>query len=127
MSDKSTGWLGPLADRLLGWGWRFDHRNGSGQWLVGFKMHFGICSNISAELQARSFGIFLAWEEGFRDILCELDAKVCLDLTRAADIRVHPLGSVIADIRELLQRNWRCNILPERAILQRGQKSLFLA
>ncbi|OMO56897.1 reverse transcriptase [Corchorus capsularis] len=84
-------------------------RNAAGAWLVGFAAHLGVCSNIVAELQALRLGLCLAWDEGFREIECEVDAKVVLDLIKEADTAFNPLGALIADIRDLLSRDWSCS------------------
>lgn len=83
-------------------------RDNAGFWLAGFEAHFGICSNSVAELQALRFGLMLAWDEGFFNVICELDAIIVLELISSADTQVHPLGSLIADIRELLATYVSC-------------------
>jgi len=58
-------------------------RNSAGQWLVGFAAHLGVCSNVAAELHALRLGLLLAWQEGYRALICEVDAKVILDLLKS--------------------------------------------
>lgn len=41
-------------------------------------------------------------------MICEMDALVMLDLIQSGDLSLHPLGALIADIRELLARDWSC-------------------
>ncbi|XVF38280.1 hypothetical protein REPUB_Repub20aG0087100 [Reevesia pubescens] len=84
-------------------------RSHSGDWLVGFRAHLGYCSNIVAELQAVRLGLLLAWHEGFRHVICEIDARVVLDLIQNADVDLHPLGCLISDIQSLKKRNWSCS------------------
>lgn len=55
-------------------------RDANGKWLVGFAAHLGIASNMAAELHALRMGLILAWDEGFRDVICEMDALVILEL-----------------------------------------------
>lgn len=83
-------------------------RDSTGKWLVGFMVHRGVCSNMVAEMEAVRFGLNLAWEEGYRNIVCEVDALVALELFATADVSVHPLGSLIADVRQLRSRGWSC-------------------
>lgn len=33
-------------------------RDASGDWLVGFMLHLGVCSNMVAEMEAARFGLF---------------------------------------------------------------------
>lgn len=75
-------------------------RSSSGQWLVGFQVHLGICSNMVAEFQGLRFGRLLSWPAGYRNIICELNAKVVLDLIKFVDVALYLLGSLIGDMRE---------------------------
>ncbi|OMO86542.1 reverse transcriptase [Corchorus capsularis] len=77
-------------------------RNSAGAWLAGFATHLGTCSNVAAELHALRLGIQLAWREGYRSVLCEVDAKVILDLLHSTDVEFHPLGALFMDIKETL-------------------------
>ena len=76
--------------------------------MVGFASHLGCCANVVAELHALRMGLFLAWEEGYRDVIAEVDASLVLHLVKSANSSCHPLSSLIDDIRDLLNRNWRC-------------------
>lgn len=76
-------------------------RQSSGNWLIGFMAHLGLCSNVAAELHAIRIGLQLAWDEGYRKIVCEVDALVVLDILSSAEVIFHPLASLIMDIREL--------------------------
>ncbi|KAK8918648.1 Pto-interacting protein 1 [Platanthera zijinensis] len=46
------------------------------------------------------------WSEHmvFKNVTSEIDAKVVLELISSADIKLHPLGCLIVDIREILKR-----------------------
>ncbi|OMP01704.1 reverse transcriptase [Corchorus capsularis] len=85
-------------------------RSSTGAWLMGFKLHLGVCSNVEAELQAIRRGLQLVWDCGYRVLICESDALVAIDLVRNGDVMIHPLGCLIADIRSLLNREWRCTL-----------------
>lgn len=49
-------------------------RNSEGDWLVGFIAHLGVCSNMEDELHALRLALSLAWQEGYRSIICEIVA-----------------------------------------------------
>ncbi|OMO90964.1 reverse transcriptase [Corchorus capsularis] len=83
-------------------------RNTEGGWVVGFAAHLGTCSNVAAELHALRLGLTLAWREGFRAVICEVDAKVILDLLNSDNLEVHPLGALLLDVKEMLSWNWQC-------------------
>lgn len=63
-----------------------------------------------AEPQAIPWGLSLAWKHGFRQVIGKLYAKVVIDLIKFADVNLHPLGALILDVRELLQRDWNCSL-----------------
>ncbi|OMO81305.1 reverse transcriptase [Corchorus capsularis] len=85
-------------------------RSAVGSWLMGFKLHLGVCSNVEAELQAIRQGLLVAWNCSYRDIICETDALIAIDLIKNGDAKFHPLGYLLIDIRQLLHREWRCKL-----------------
>ncbi|CAA0835161.1 Polynucleotidyl transferase- ribonuclease H-like superfamily protein, partial [Striga hermonthica] len=64
-------------------------RDSVGNWLVGFRLHLGVCTNMVAEMEAglNQIGLLLAWDEGYRKVICELDAQVVIDLFLNAEVR----------------------------------------
>lgn len=87
-------------------------RGSNGEWLLAFSAHLGLCSNMAAELHAIRIGLMLAWEESFRDLVCEVDALMSIQLIEHADTRFHTFGSLLEDIRMLRDRSWNCSPLP---------------
>lgn len=77
---------------------------------MGFELHLGVCSNVEAELQAIRRGLQVAWDCGYRKIVCKTDVLVAIDLVQKSDVASHPLGSLIGDIRFLLSREWHCSL-----------------
>ncbi|KAE8658336.1 hypothetical protein F3Y22_tig00116971pilonHSYRG00198 [Hibiscus syriacus] len=57
-------------------------RNEAADWILGFTAHLGICTSVAAELYAIRTGLSLAWNS------------------------LHPLGTIIEDVRSLKARNW---------------------
>ncbi|KAE8697838.1 hypothetical protein F3Y22_tig00110610pilonHSYRG00677 [Hibiscus syriacus] len=55
-------------------------RSETGACIQGFATHLGVCSSVAAKLYAIRFGLSLAWKFGFNCIVCEIDAKVVLQL-----------------------------------------------
>lgn len=43
----------------------------------------------------------IAWHEGYREVIIEVDAQVVLTLVYATSIEFHPLGAIISDIISL--------------------------
>lgn len=85
--------------------------NSAGSWLLVFAAHLFLYSNVAAELHALRLGLRLAWQEGYRAIDCEFDAKVILDLIHSDDVEFHPLGALLMDIREMLSWEWQCKCI----------------
>ena len=82
-------------------------RNDQGCWLKGFSANLGRSSNIAAELWAILLGLRLAWEQGYRRVVIELDAQVALTLINNASDE-SPYWNMVAGIRELLGYEWEC-------------------
>ncbi|KAE8705254.1 hypothetical protein F3Y22_tig00110429pilonHSYRG00378 [Hibiscus syriacus] len=66
----------------------------------------GVCSSVAVELFALRIGLVIAWKYNLRNVDCEVDAQVVIRLLESGDASMHPLGSVIEDIRSLRARNW---------------------
>lgn len=49
-------------------------RDCTSRWLLGYYASLGICSSVVAKLEAVRIGLEVAWNEGFRDVICEVDA-----------------------------------------------------
>ena len=86
-------------------------RDDQGAWIHGFSAKIDIIDVLAAELHAMRFGLSLAWDLGHRNILCEIDSKEAVRLTTAdAFPYFHIHGTVLADIRALLQRQWNVRV-----------------
>ena len=57
-------------------------RSRMNDWIVGFRAHLGVCSNIAVELHVVRFGFY-------RKVVCELDALVVIDLPLNTNIMVY--------------------------------------
>ncbi|KAE8734165.1 hypothetical protein F3Y22_tig00000778pilonHSYRG00265 [Hibiscus syriacus] len=81
-------------------------RDENGAWVMGFAAHLGTCTSVTAELFAIRMGLSLAWKYGYYCVFCEVDAKLALNLINNCHSSLHPLGSLIEDIRSFKARNW---------------------
>ena len=86
-------------------------RDNEGKWLVGFSSIGGFDTNLLPELLDIKHGLVLAWNQGYRKIICNLD---CINASR----RIHDgnfifqkLGVVIVDTKKLLSREWEVHLL----------------
>ncbi|KAE8712901.1 hypothetical protein F3Y22_tig00110221pilonHSYRG00039 [Hibiscus syriacus] len=71
-----------------------------------FTAQLGTCTNVTAELHAIRIGLTIALDHGFRNFVCEVDARVVLQLIKKGNVVIHPLGTIIEDIRCLKTFHW---------------------
>ncbi|KAF2289542.1 hypothetical protein GH714_037023 [Hevea brasiliensis] len=84
-------------------------RDASSNWLLGFSFNIGETSVLAAELIGISFGLQLAWLNGFRRVIVESDCLKAVKLiNNEKDIFFHPLAALIQDCRRLMKMNWHC-------------------
>ncbi|KAF2322314.1 hypothetical protein GH714_011079 [Hevea brasiliensis] len=84
-------------------------RDASSNWLLGFGFNIGETSVLAAELIGISFGLQLAWLNGFRRVIVESDSLKAVKLiNNERDISLHPLAALIQDCRRLMKMDWDC-------------------
>lgn len=89
-------------------------RDVEGKWLGGFYGSLGITTNMKAELYAICQGLITAWDLGYRNVLVETDSLEAVHLIEEANSEHDAYGSLLADIRFLMQRNWSLNLIHSR-------------
>jgi len=95
--------------RNAGYGGLF--RDVEGNWLGGFYGSLGFTTDMKAELYAICQGLVTAWDLGYRNILVETDYWGAINYIEKANIEHDVYGSLVADIRSLMQRNWSLNLV----------------
>lgn len=78
-----------------------------GEWMVGFAGFCGITTNINAELLAIYYGHTLAWNKGYKDVICESDSKIAISLVTQGCHKAHPYAPLINQIRKFQTSSWR--------------------
>ena len=77
-------------------------RNNSREWIVRFSGFHGLASILSAKLH----GLLQAYQRGFHRVWCKSDSTEALRLISLPSVPwFHPLGGVLADIREIISRD----------------------
>nr|KYP52455.1 hypothetical protein KK1_025575 [Cajanus cajan] len=80
-------------------------RNQQGEWLAGFSSNEGQGDAPLAELLALRNGLEVAWECGYREIMCECDALDVVNVVMGLlDLNFHPHARVVLQIRMLMNR-----------------------
>lgn len=54
-------------------------RDGSGQWCIGFGCNIGVCMAIEAKLWGVYYGLSMAWDNGFRKVILEVDSVMVVN------------------------------------------------
>lgn len=87
-------------------------RDSAGNWVVGFRWFAVRGTTFRAEAEVLKEGLWLAWNRGYRDVICETDCADLIVVLGAEDrIRFHDQVRVLMDIRELLRRDWRVTLV----------------
>lgn len=84
--------------------------NSIGAWLLGFYAHLRVCSSTVTELEALYLRLDLAWRDGFREVLCEVDVLSVIHLLGKPPNSTDPLAWLIEDYRFLLDKDQHCTI-----------------
>lgn len=81
-------------------------RDMNGEWVSGFSGFCGYTTNINAELLAIYHGLRVAWDMGFRLVICESDSQVAISLVTTEVDQFHPHANLINSIKRLTTRDW---------------------
>lgn len=81
-------------------------RNEKGEFIKGFMKHVDEGDSLKSELLGLLYGLKFSWDNGTRELLAETDAAEVLTLVKEVNMTNHPNGQIIAEIQELLSRNW---------------------
>ena len=81
-------------------------RFSTGNFLVEFTAFAGVACNLLSELLAIAKELKLAWNRGYRKIICHSDSKDAIRLLSANLAGFHKYRAFILEIRELLSRDW---------------------
>lgn len=86
-------------------------RNSEGGWLVGFSGHIGHSDVLKAELNGILNGLKIAWERGYRNLLCYTDSMNAKTLIQDQSIDFHRYATIVQEIRDLLNLPWSVDLL----------------
>ncbi|RZB90460.1 putative ribonuclease H protein [Glycine soja] len=81
-------------------------RDSFGDWHAGFYGSCGTATSLQAELLAILHGLNLSWDKGFRNIQCESDSKLALQLISEGRNSLHPYASIIQKIQDFKLLHW---------------------
>lgn len=86
-------------------------RDSNGLWCGGMAKKLGRCSVLIAELWGILEGLILAWNLGFRDVVCESDSQVAVN-TVLKNLEDDDDGvGVIRSILRRLKMDWSVRVL----------------
>ena len=81
-------------------------RGDDGRWIFGFYGSIGLAGNLLPELIATFQGLCLAWNHGFRRVLCESNSLEAIRLIHSPSPDLHHFQAVIMEIKSWLSREW---------------------
>ena len=79
-------------------------RDLNGKWVKGLIGYLDISTNTHAELVALKTGLEMAWEMGIKDLCCESDSKVVIELMEKPLNPYHAYALIVLGIKQILQR-----------------------
>lgn len=82
-------------------------RNAIGEWRFGFSGFCGHITNLRAELLAMACGLKITWEAGYKEVMCESDSKIALELIQKVVDTFHPHAPLVSHIRKFTFLNWK--------------------
>jgi ribonuclease HI len=81
-------------------------RQDNGNWIFGFAGTVGISTILHVELLAIYHGLKVAWDQGYRNIICYSDSTLSIQLVEGEVSPWHHYASILANIKALVKRNW---------------------
>lgn len=82
-----------------------------GGWLFGFCGHIGFSDVLKAELSGILFGLRLAWDRGYKTLICYTDSLNAKILITDQDITYHRYAAILQDIRDLMKLPWSVELV----------------
>ncbi|KAL3748586.1 hypothetical protein ACJRO7_009770 [Eucalyptus globulus] len=82
----------------------------SGKWVLGYSFQLGKWSSLAADLWAIFQGLNLVWDRNYRKVLVLSDSYPALNSLKTAPQASDPNKDLIQCCRELILRNWECNV-----------------
>ncbi|XP_056175267.1 uncharacterized protein LOC115691638 isoform X3 [Syzygium oleosum] len=82
----------------------------SGNWVLGYSLNLGKWSSLVADLWAIFQGLKLVWDRGYRQVLVVSDSCTALECLKTAPQTSDPNSDLIQSCRDLMSRDWDCNV-----------------
>lgn len=80
-------------------------RDSIGEWISGFGANLGVGTVNEAELWALYYGLQLAWNEGQRRVIVEMDSQIILGWIKQEPSQAHSLRVLIHCCRQYITRD----------------------
>lgn len=85
-------------------------RDAQGRWCGGFCVNIGMCSITLAILWGLYQGLLLAWRNGIRELVEEVDSLCVTKLVSNEMVAPNASGPLLHVIKELLTRDWNVSL-----------------
>ncbi|KAE9610055.1 putative ribonuclease H-like domain-containing protein [Lupinus albus] len=92
-------------------------RDNMGSWISGFMGSVGISNNLHVEPMGPLYGLQLAWDMGFRKVICYSDSMDVISLVHGSRPNYHHYMATVLRIQDLIYMDWEISI---NHILRKG-------
>ncbi|CAI0422377.1 unnamed protein product [Linum tenue] len=75
-----------------------------------FVENLGVCTITRAEIMAAIRGLQMAWKNGHRKVLLQLDSTTAINILTSQDQTEHRYHNLVFQFQRLLQQNWEVRI-----------------
>ncbi|CAL1375573.1 unnamed protein product [Linum trigynum] len=85
-------------------------RDWMGKCMGAFVENLGVCTITRAEIMAAIRGLQMAWKNGYRKVLLQLDSTTAINILTSQDQIEHRYHNLVLQFQRLLQQNWEVKI-----------------
>lgn len=95
----------------------------NGDWMLGYYGSAGFSNSLHVELLALYHGLRIAWQYGYKDLICYTDSTLVINLVHRESNVWHHYAAIINNIKDLVARNWRVCVTHTLRKMQLGWSS----
>jgi len=85
-------------------------RKYNGTWIYDFGGNIGISSILQAELLALYHSLRIAWDQGYRHLVCYSNFTLAIQLVNTVVNPWHLFAPIISNIKDLMARDWNLQL-----------------
>ncbi|CAI0385655.1 unnamed protein product, partial [Linum tenue] len=82
----------------------------SGKCLGAFVENLGVCTITRAKIMAAIRGLRVAWRNGYRKVLLQMDSTTAINILTSSEHMEHMYYILVQQLQELLNKSWEVKI-----------------